>query len=89
MENPEQVLHEFQKMLQSEIPRELEDYLCWVAWTDDPVYQWSLVKALFREKLMRVMIEFYKNCPTLDLTPCPNVEQLNYDTMKNILLGRL
>ena len=92
MENPEEVLQaldEFQKMRPSEIPRELEDYLCWVARTGDPVYQWSLVKALFREKLVRVMSDFYENCPTLDLAPCPNVEQFNYDNMKQILIERL
>ncbi|OXU23957.1 hypothetical protein TSAR_005008, partial [Trichomalopsis sarcophagae] len=92
MENPEEVLQaldEFQKMRPSEIPRELEDYLCWVARTGDPVYQWSLIKALFREKLLRVMTEFYESCPSLDLTPCPNVEQFNYDIMKSNLLERL
>ncbi|XP_014239017.1 serine/threonine-protein phosphatase 4 regulatory subunit 2 [Trichogramma pretiosum] len=92
MENPEEVLHaldEFQKVRPSEIPRELEDYLCWVARTGDPVYQWSLVKALFREKLVKVMSEFQENCPTLDLAPCPNVEQFNYDIMKRTLIERL
>lgn len=47
MENPEEVLQaldEFQKMRPTEIPRELEDYLSWVAKTGDPVYQWSLIK---------------------------------------------
>ena len=92
MENPEEVLQaldEFQKMRPTEIPRELEEYLCWVAKTGDPVYQWSLIKALFREKLTRVMTDFYESCPSLDLTPCPNVETFNYDTMKNNLLERL
>lgn len=92
MENLEEVLQaldEFQKMRPSEIPRELEDYLCWVAKTGDPVYQWSLIKTLFREKLTRVMTDFYESCPTLDLTPCPNVEHFNYDTMKSNLLERL
>ena len=93
MDNLEEVLQaldEFQKMRPSEIPRELEDYLCWVAKTGDPVYQWSLIKTLFREKLTRVMTEFYESCPTLDLAPpCPNVEHFNYDTMKSNLLERL
>ncbi|XP_076166992.1 uncharacterized protein LOC143146537 [Ptiloglossa arizonensis] len=92
MENLEevlQVLDEFQKMRPSEIPRELEDYLCWVAKTGDPVYQWSLIKTLFREKLTRVMTDFYESCPTLELAPCPNVEHFNYDTMKSNLLERL
>ncbi|XP_076243874.1 uncharacterized protein LOC143185052 [Calliopsis andreniformis] len=92
MENLEEVLQaldEFQKMRPSEIPRELEDYLCWVAKTGDPVYQWSLIKTLFREKLTRVMTDFYESCPTLDLAPCPNVDNFNYDTMKSNLLERL
>ncbi|XP_017890613.1 serine/threonine-protein phosphatase 4 regulatory subunit 2-A [Ceratina calcarata] len=92
MENLEEVLQaldEFQKLRPTEIPRELEDYLCWVAKTGDPVYQWSLIKTLFREKLTRVMTDFYESCPSLDLTPCPNVEHFNYDTMKSNLLERL
>ncbi|XP_033342264.1 uncharacterized protein LOC117229702 [Megalopta genalis] len=92
MENLEEVLQaldEFQKMRPREIPRELEDYLCWVAKTGDPVYQWSLIKTLFREKLTRVMTDFYESCPTLELAPCPNVEHFNYDTMKSNLLERL
>ncbi|XP_076670489.1 uncharacterized protein LOC143369904 [Andrena cerasifolii] len=92
MENLEevlQVLDEFQKMRPSEIPRELEEYLCWVAKTGDPVYQWSLIKTLFREKLTRVMTDFYESCPTLELAPCPNVDHFNYDTMKSNLLERL
>ncbi|XP_076648335.1 uncharacterized protein LOC143356489 [Halictus rubicundus] len=92
MENLEEVLQaldEFQKMRPSEIPRELEDYLGWVAKTGDPVYQWPLIKTLFREKLTRVMTDFYESCPTLELAPCPNVEHFNYDTMKSNLLERL
>ncbi|KAL2743651.1 hypothetical protein V1477_008091 [Vespula maculifrons] len=92
MENLEDVLQaldEFQKMRPTEIPRELEDYLCWVAKTGDPVYQWSMIKTLFREKLTRVMTDFYESCPTLELAPCPNVEHFNYDTMKSNLLERL
>lgn len=92
MENPEEVLQaldEFQKMRPSEIPRELEEYLSWVAKTGDPVYQWSLVKPLFREKLTRVMTDFYESCPSLELAPCPNVDQFNYDIMKCNLLELL
>lgn len=92
MENPEEVLQaldEFQKMRPSEIPKELEEYLCFVAKTGDPVYQWGLIKALFREKLMRVMTEFYESCPTPDITACPNVEAFNYDIMKKNLLDRM
>ncbi|CAD6228018.1 GSCOCG00006311001-RA-CDS [Cotesia congregata] len=92
MDNPEEVLQaldEFSKMRPSEIPRELEDYLCFVAKTGDPVYQWSLIKPLFREKLVRVMTDFYENCPALDLASSPNLEHFNYDIMKCNLLELL
>ncbi|KAL0104918.1 hypothetical protein PUN28_016517 [Cardiocondyla obscurior] len=92
MENLEEVLQaldEFQKMRPSVIPQELEDYLCWVAKTGDPVYQWPLIKTLVREKLTRVMTDFYESCTTLEITPCPNVDHFNYDTMKSNLLERL
>ncbi|KAK0162471.1 hypothetical protein PV327_006246 [Microctonus hyperodae] len=92
MDNPEEVLQaldEFQKVRPSEIPRELEDYLNFVAKTGDPVYQWSLIKPLFREKLVRVMTDFYETCPTLDLASSPNLEHFNYDIMKCNLLELL
>ncbi|XP_034952520.1 serine/threonine-protein phosphatase 4 regulatory subunit 2 [Chelonus insularis] len=92
MDNPEEVLQaldEFSKMRPSEIPRELEDYLCFVAKTGDPVYQWSLIKPLFREKLVKVMTDFYENCPALDLASSPNLEHFNYDIMKCNLLELL
>ncbi|XP_011879100.1 PREDICTED: uncharacterized protein LOC105568234 [Vollenhovia emeryi] len=92
MQNLEEVLQaldEFQKMRPSVIPQELEDYLCWVAKTGDPIYQWPLIKTLVREKLTRVMTDFYESCTTLEIAPCPNVEHFNYDTMKSNLLERL
>lgn len=92
MENLEewlQALDEFQKIRPTVIPQELEDYLCWVAKTGDPVYQWPLIKTLFREKLTRVMTDFYENCPNLEFATCPNVEHFNYDAMKSNLLERL
>lgn len=92
MDNPEEVLHsldEFAKLKPKSIPRELEDYLTYVARTGDPVYQWPVVKCLFREKLLNVITEFYETTPTLDLTPSPNVDPFNYESMKNVLVERL
>ncbi|KAF7992237.1 hypothetical protein HCN44_001562 [Aphidius gifuensis] len=92
MENPEEVLQaleEFQKMRPTEIPRELDEYINFVAKTGDSVYQWPLVKPLFREKLVRVMTDFYESCPTLDLASSPNIEHFNYDIMKCNLLDLL
>lgn len=92
MDNAEEVmqlLEEFSKMKPKDIPRELEEYLGYVAKTGDPVYQWSLVKCLFREKLMNVITDFYESTPTLELPPCPNVDPFNYERMKTCLLERL
>ncbi|KAG5892554.1 hypothetical protein JTB14_034237 [Gonioctena quinquepunctata] len=92
MENPEEVLHsleEFSKMKPKDIPRELEEYLCFVAKTGNPIYQWPTIKSLFREKLLNVITEFYESCPSVDIPPCPNVEMFNYDMMKNFILEKL
>lgn len=92
MENAEEVLHfleEFSKRKQKTIPQELNDYLAYVARTGDPVYQWSLVKSLFKEKLLNVITDFYETTPGIEIPPYPNVDPFNYDIMKNSLLERL
>lgn len=92
MENPEellQLLDEFTKLKPKDIPKELEEYLSYVAKTGDPVYQWSLVKCLFREKLLNVITDFFETCPTIELPPCPNVDPFNYELMKNSLVERI
>ncbi|XP_028156453.1 serine/threonine-protein phosphatase 4 regulatory subunit 2 [Ostrinia furnacalis] len=92
MENAEEIFHfleEFSKRKPKTIPQELNDYLAYVARTGDPVYQWALVKALFKEKLLNVITDFYETTPGIDIPPYPNVDPFNYDTMKNSLLERL
>lgn len=92
MENPEEILHsleEFSKLRPKDIPRELEEYLCFVAKTGDPVYQWSAVKSLFREKLINVITEFYESCPSVEIPPCRNIDLFNYEAMKNFILEKL
>ncbi|CAG9100983.1 unnamed protein product [Plutella xylostella] len=92
MENAEEILHfleEFSKRKPKSIPQELNEYLAYVARTGDPVYQWSLVKSLFKEKLLNVITDFYETTPGLDIPPYPNVDPFNYDIMKNMLLERL
>lgn len=92
MENAEEILQcldEFSKVKPKDIPRELEEYLCFVAKTGDPIYQWPLIKCLFREKLINVITEFYETCPSVEIPPCPNVDAFNYDTMKNFILEKL
>lgn len=92
MENPEEILHcleEFAKTKPKDIPRELEEYLCFVAKTGDPVYQWSAIKSLFREKMINVITDFYETCPSVEIPPCPNVDLFNYDVMKSFILEKL
>ncbi|XP_052870080.1 serine/threonine-protein phosphatase 4 regulatory subunit 2 [Anopheles cruzii] len=93
MENQEEILlllERFTKAKQKDIPRELEDYLTFVARTGDTVYRWVLVKPLFREKLVNVITDFHDNTPSIaDLPPCPNVDPFNYERMKRALLDRL
>lgn len=92
MDNPEytfQILEVFSKIKTKEIPRELEEYICYVARTGDPVFQWSLVKVLIKEKLLSVLNEFMESNPSLDIPPCPNVDPFNYEALKSTLLTRL
>lgn len=93
MENPEEVLQlleRFTKLKQKEIPRELEDYLSFVARTGDTNFPWAIVKHLFREKLVHVITDFHDNTPSIaDLPQCPNVDPFNYERMKRTLLERL
>ncbi|XP_054257108.1 serine/threonine-protein phosphatase 4 regulatory subunit 2-like [Macrosteles quadrilineatus] len=91
MENAEdvmQLLEEFAKVKPKDIPKELEEYLGYVAKTGDPVFQWSLIRNLLREKLLAVVTDFYESTLTVELPPCPNVEPFNYDRMKTSLLER-
>lgn len=92
MENAEEIYHfleDFSKRKPKVIPQELNDYLAYVARTGDPVYQWSLVKSLFKEKLLNVITEFHETTPGIEIPPYPNVDPFNYDIMKNSLLERL
>ncbi|XP_049875113.1 serine/threonine-protein phosphatase 4 regulatory subunit 2 [Pectinophora gossypiella] len=92
MENAEEIFHfleDFSKRKPKVIPQELNDYLAYVARTGDPVYQWSLVKSLFKEKLLNVITDFYETTPSIEIPPYPNVDPFNYDAMKNSLLERL
>ncbi|XP_026331133.1 serine/threonine-protein phosphatase 4 regulatory subunit 2 [Hyposmocoma kahamanoa] len=92
MENAEEIYHfleDFSKRKPKVIPQELNDYLAYVARTGDPVYQWSLVKSLFKEKLLNVITDFHETTPGIEIPPYPNVDPFNYDTMKNSLLERL
>lgn len=92
MDNAEEIMHfleVFSKRKSKIIPPELNDYLSYVARTGDPVFQWGLVKGLFKEKLLCVLSDFYENTPGIDIPSYPNVDPFNYESMKDSLLERL
>ncbi|XP_055842904.1 serine/threonine-protein phosphatase 4 regulatory subunit 2 isoform X2 [Episyrphus balteatus] len=93
MENAEevmQILERFTRLKQKEIPKELDDYMHYVAKTGDTVFKWSSLKYLFREKLLNVIKNFHDTSPRVDDLPqYPNVDPFNYESMKSSLLERL
>ncbi|CRK96119.1 CLUMA_CG009549, isoform A [Clunio marinus] len=92
MDNPEevmQILERFNVSRNKEISAQLEEYLSFVARTGDSVYAWSLVKNLYREKLVNVITDFYNETPTKELPQYPNVDPFNYETMKKMLIEKL
>ncbi|CAA9994258.1 unnamed protein product [Nesidiocoris tenuis] len=92
MENAEEILHtleEFSKTSPKYIPHELDDYLGYVAKTGDPVFKWSIIKCLYREKLTSVIADFHEESLSIEVPPCPNVDPFNYERMKANLLDKL
>ncbi|XP_061403053.1 serine/threonine-protein phosphatase 4 regulatory subunit 2 [Musca vetustissima] len=93
MENAEevmQILDRFTRLKQKEIPKELDEYLGYVAKTGDTVFKWTSLKYLFREKLLNVIKNFHDSTPRIDEIPqYPNVDPFNYESMKSSLLERL
>lgn len=94
MDNPElilQSLEHFPKLKDQadySIPIELDEYIHYVAKTGDPVFQWTLVQPLFREKIIKVVTEFFESNPG-EIPDYPNVNKFNYDSMKTTLLERI
>src|SRR5512142_423643 len=93
MENAEevmQILDRFTRLKQKEIPKELDEYLGYVAKTGDTVFKWASLKYLFREKLLNVIKNFHDTTPRIDEIPqYHNVDPFNYESMKSSLLERL
>lgn len=58
------ILERFNVARNPEINPILDEYITFVARTGDSVYAWSLVKNLFREKLVNVITDFYNETPT-------------------------
>lgn len=60
------ILDRYTALKQKEIPKELDEYLGFVARTGDPVYNWSTVQYLFREKLASVIRDFHDTTPSIE-----------------------
>lgn len=91
MENPEEVLswlEEAARRRPATIPRELDDYLAWVARTGEPVYSWNLVRPLLKEKLLQVLQDFRSQGPPPP-TCSRNVPPFDPEAMRNVALARL
>lgn len=52
-------------------------------------FQWQQLKNLFVQKLQQVMEQFNKEEPCERLTPCPNVENANFDDMQRRILDAM
>lgn len=92
MDQPEEILEKLERFnvqKNPEITRELDEYVSFVARTGESVFNWALVKRLYREKLINVITEFYNETPTKELPQYPNVDPFNYETMKKMLIERL
>ncbi|XP_077289325.1 uncharacterized protein LOC143913429 [Arctopsyche grandis] len=93
MENPEEVLswlEEAARRRPATIPRELDEYLAWVARTGDSVYRWPLVRSLLKEKLIQVLHEFRALTPPATAAACsPNVPPFDGEAMRAVALARL
>lgn len=91
MENPEEVLswlEEAARRRPATIPRELDEYLAWVARTGEPVYSWNLVRPLLKEKLLQVLQDFRSQGPPPP-TCSRNVPPFDPEAMRNVALARL
>ncbi|KAG5678486.1 hypothetical protein PVAND_008155 [Polypedilum vanderplanki] len=91
MDQPEEVLEKLERFnvqKNPEITRELDEYVSFVARTGESVFNWALVKRLYREKLINVITEF-NEASAKEIPTYPNVDPFNYETMKKMLIERL
>lgn len=87
MDNPEEVMNLLERFNVSQNPRitsQLEEYITFVARTGDSVYAWSLVKNLYREKLVTVITDFYNETPTKGKKTVDNKSTTKLQTSSNM-----
>ncbi|XP_042347667.1 serine/threonine-protein phosphatase 4 regulatory subunit 2-A-like isoform X2 [Plectropomus leopardus] len=81
-----QAFQDFEKKGKKEICPELEQFLCHVAKTGQPMISWSQFKTYFVFKLEKVMDDFHASTPEQRAPHNPNVEYVPFEEMKTRIL---
>ncbi|KAK5863897.1 hypothetical protein PBY51_000888 [Eleginops maclovinus] len=81
-----EAFQEFEKKGKNETCPELEQFLCHVAKTGQPMISWSLFKTYFVFKLEKVMDDFHASTPEHRVPHNPNVDYVPFEEMKTRIL---
>ncbi|XP_041858847.1 serine/threonine-protein phosphatase 4 regulatory subunit 2-A-like [Melanotaenia boesemani] len=81
-----EAFQDFEKKGKKEICPVLEQFLCRVAKTGQPMIPWSQFKTYFRFKLEEVMDDFHASAPEQRGIHNPNVEYVPFEEMKKRIL---
>ncbi|CAL1606588.1 unnamed protein product [Knipowitschia caucasica] len=81
-----EALKDFEKRGKKETIPLLEQFLCHVAKTGEPLLSWTEFKPYFMFKLESIMDSFHASAPEQRLTDNPNVEHVTFEEMKNRIL---
>ncbi|XP_072305226.1 serine/threonine-protein phosphatase 4 regulatory subunit 2-like [Eucyclogobius newberryi] len=81
-----EALQDFEKMGKKETIPLLEQFLCHVAKTGEPLLSWTEFKPYFVFKLESIMDSFHAAAPEQRLVDNPNVEHVTFEEMKNRIL---
>ncbi|XP_068453775.1 serine/threonine-protein phosphatase 4 regulatory subunit 2-A-like isoform X2 [Clinocottus analis] len=81
-----EAFQDFEKTGKKETCPELEQFLCHVAKTGQPMISWSQFKTYFVFKLEKVMDDFHTSTPEQRAPHNPNVEYVPYEEIKTRIL---
>lgn len=81
-----EAFQDFEKRGKKEICPTLEQFLCHVAKTGQPMIPWSQLKTYFLFKLDKVMEDFHASAPEERDSHNPNVEYIPFEEMKKRIL---
>ncbi|XP_049436650.1 serine/threonine-protein phosphatase 4 regulatory subunit 2-A-like isoform X2 [Epinephelus fuscoguttatus] len=81
-----EAFQDFEKKGKKETSPELEQFLCHVAKTGQPMISWSQFKTYFVFKLEKVMDDFHASSPEQRAPHNPNVDYVPFEEMKTRIL---